>query len=253
MLYFIILALMLVMVSLISAKSGLLRNELFSQENLCKIAKAEGIKDPRPAYSLGRTQLAFWTMIIVSSFIYAVLKKSSPGDICIPVINGVNLALLGIATGTTVMAKVIDGSQMDNQGAIIPQQDHPSKQFLTDIISDEKGVSIHRMQNVIWTLVVGGIYIWYVADHAGLPGEETITPQLLSLMGISTGAYLGLKTVENKAAPASDTYQNTNPDPMAATPAVTNTPVAGGAATATATIPAAGSADDLSNSAQHDY
>jgi hypothetical protein len=79
MLYFIILALILVMVSLISSKSGLLRNELFSQENLCKIAKAEGIKDPPPAYSLGRTQLAFWMMIIVSSSIYAILEKSSRG------------------------------------------------------------------------------------------------------------------------------------------------------------------------------
>jgi hypothetical protein len=228
MLYFIILAVMLVMVSLISSRSGLLRNELFSQENLCQIAKAEGIKDPRPAYSLGRTQLAFWTVIIISSFIYAVLANSKT-DIHIPAIEGVNLVLLGIAVGTTMVAKVIDGSQMDSQGAIIPQQDHPSKQFLTDIISDEKGVSIHRMQNVIWTLVVGAIYIWYVADHAGLPDEKTITPQLLSLMGISTGAYLGLKTVENKAAPASDIYQNNNNlDPAAATPAVANIPAAGG-------------------------
>ena len=196
----------------VSKKSSMLRNEIFSDENFCKLAK--GIKNPRPAFSLGRTQLAFWTVIIVSSFLRAVLCEDSLCDFKVPEISNVNLALLGIAAGTTLVSKVIDTSQKENQGAAISQQDYPSKGFLTDIISDEKGVSIHRLQNVVWTLVVGFIYITYVACHCNqMPDEHIITPQLLALMGVSTSAYLGLKLNENKNTPApEEKYKNIDPD-----------------------------------------
>lgn len=211
-LYIIILAAFTVLVWAISEKSGLLRNEIFNAANFSQLANAKGIRNPRPSFSLGRAQLAFWTVIIVSSFINVVIKMSTAGKgIEIPTLDAVNLALLGIASGTTIIAKAIDGSQMDSQGAIIPQQDRPSKGFFTDIISDEKGASIHRLQNVIWTMVVGAIYIWYVSKNNKLPDDKIITVQLLGLMGVSTAAYLGLKNSENNAQPASPVYKNTNP------------------------------------------
>jgi hypothetical protein len=209
--YFIILFTLSAIVIIVSTKTSMLRNELFNEENFCKIAKAQNIKVPRAAFSLGRSQLAFWTVIIVSSFIDIFLKCSTMRDFDIPVIDSVNLTLLGIAAGTTLVSKVIDNSQKDNQGEAISQQDYPSKDFLTDIISDEKGVSIHRLQNVIWTVVVGAIYIGFVAGHEQLPDEKIITTQLLSLMGISTGAYLGLKLNENKNAPVNDATTNVQP------------------------------------------
>jgi hypothetical protein len=180
----------------------MLRNGIFNIANFQQLAISNGIKNPRPAFSLARTQLAFWTVIIVSSFIYVVIVQST-GGIAVPHIDPVNLVLLGIAGGTTAVAKVIDNSQQDDQGNGIPQQDYPSNGFFTDIISDEKGVSIHRLQNVIWTLVVGVIYIVAVFDNnKALPGQAIITPELLGLMGISAGAYLSLKTMENNNAPA---------------------------------------------------
>lgn len=246
MLYFVILGVLTVFIGLISSKSGLLRNEVFNIENLRKLAATKHIKNIHAAYSLGRTQLVFWTVIVTASFIYVVIYKSiAMHTIVVPALDGVNLALLGISAATTIAAKVIDGSQQDDQGDIIPQQDRPSKNFFTDLISDEKGVSVHRLQNVIWTIVVGAIYIWYVAINCALPDQTTITLQLLSLMGISTGAYLGLKTLENKANPASDTYKN-----IATTDtADSNTPsgVTGG------TPGIQSPAEDTSNSAQHDY
>lgn len=228
--YFIILIILGGVVIYISIESSMLRNEIFNDENFCKLVadrKRRGIKDknPRPSFSLGRTQLAFWTVIIISSFIYLFLKTSNFQEFCIPVLNGVNLSLLGIAAGTTLISKTIDNSQKDTQGAAIPQQDFPSRDFFTDIISDEKGVSIHRLQNVIWTIVIGVIYIGFVSGHDILPDDTIITTRLLSLMGISTGAYLGLKLNENKNEPVSEATTNVaSPPPVPPIPPAPPTP-----------------------------
>jgi hypothetical protein len=185
----------------------MLRTEIFNITNFQQLTLTKGIRHPRPAFSLGRTQLAFWTVIIISSFIYTVYVHSTSG-ISVPPIDPVNLILLGIAAGTTAVAKVIDSSQQNNQGASIPQQDYPSKGFFMDLISDEKGVSIHRLQNVLWTIIVGFIYISSVYDKKMLPDQSVINNQLLGLMGISASAYLGLKTSENKNAPVSPANVN---------------------------------------------
>ncbi|GAB3930044.1 hypothetical protein GCM10028827_24890 [Mucilaginibacter myungsuensis] len=227
----------------------MLRNELFNEENFCKLAAAEKIKNPRPSFSLGRAQLAFWTVIIISSFIYLFLKNSGvigAGPFVgfkIPKLDAVNLGLLGIAVGTTLISKTIDNGQKDTQGQAVPQQDYPSAGFLTDIISDEKGVSIHRLQNVIWTVVVGGIYISYVGlqDTIALPDDKIITTELLSLMGLSTGAYLGLKLNENKNAPVNAATTNENPEfappPPPQAPTANLAPAGDGNAQAGAALP----------------
>lgn len=181
----------------------MLRNEVFSQENYFTIAAANNVAKPKPAFSLSRTQLAFWTVIISSTFIYVVIYASSGSSIVIPEIPPVNLILIGIAAGTTVIGKVIDNSQKDNAGGTISQQDWPSSGFLTDIISDENGISIHRLQNVIWTAIVGVIYIYYVIINSKIPDGTIINNDLLGLMGISAGTYLGLKTTENSGGSGS--------------------------------------------------
>jgi hypothetical protein len=202
MVYLAILLILTTILILIAQKSAMLRTEIFNIANFQQLTITKGIKDPRPAFSLGRTQLAFWTVIVISSFIYTVYVHSTSG-ISVPDMDPVNLILLGIAGGTTAVAKVIDSSQLNNQGNSIPQQDYPSKGFFMDLISDEKGVSIHRLQNVLWTIIVGVIYISSVYDRKILPDQTIINNQLLGLMGISAGTYLGLKTSENKNAPVS--------------------------------------------------
>ncbi|WP_158995794.1 hypothetical protein [Mucilaginibacter sp. L196] len=181
----------------------MLRNQVFNQNNYANIAAANNIGNPKPAFSLSRTQLAFWTVIISSTFIYVVINFSSGTSIVIPNLPPVNLVLLGIAAGTSIVAKVIDNSQKDNAGNSISQQDLPSKGFLTDIISDENGISIHRLQNVIWTAIVGVIYIYYVIINSKIPDGTIINNDLLGLMGISAGTYLGLKTTENSGGSGS--------------------------------------------------
>jgi hypothetical protein len=201
-LYPFILLVFAVIVAIIATKSQMLRNEVFSVDNYLQLASANNITKPKPSYSLARTQLAFWTVIIVSSYIYSLMFNSSSTSIVVPLLPAFNLTLLGIAAGTTMVAKVIDNSQQDNTGATIPQQDWPSKGFFTDIISDANGVSIHRLQNVLWTIIVGGIYVAFVYVNYKLPDSTTISTNLLALMGISASTYLGLKTTENNAASA---------------------------------------------------
>jgi hypothetical protein len=196
-LYLIILLIVTIIVAVLANKSQMLRNQVINQDNYGNIAVSNNIKNPKPAFSLGRAQLAFWTVIISSAFIYVVINSSSGTSILIPPIPPVNLVLLGIAAGTTVVAKIIDNSQKDNADNTISQQDLPSKGFLTDIISDENGISIHRLQNVIWIAIVGVIYIYYVMVNSKIPDGTIINNDLLGLMGISAGTYLGLKTTEN--------------------------------------------------------
>lgn len=196
-LYLIILLILTIAIVVVASKSHMLRNQVFNHNNYANIAAVNNIENPKPAFSLSRTQLAFWTVIISSTFIYVVINSSSGISIVIPELPPVNLVLLGIAAGTSVVAKVIDNSQKDNAGNSISQQDLPSKGFLTDIISDENGISIHRLQNVIWTAIVGVIYIYYVIINSKIPDGTIINNNLLGLMGISAGTYLGLKTTEN--------------------------------------------------------
>ena len=80
----------------------------------------------------------------------------------------------------------------------------PSQGFIIDILSDSKGVSVHRLQNVLWMVAAGGLYIYSVATNFSLPDPSIISNQLLLLMGISNGTYIGIKVTEN-SRPVSET------------------------------------------------
>jgi hypothetical protein len=71
-----------------------------------------------------------------------------------------------------------------------------SQGFLTDIMSDENGISIHRFQMVVWTVVLTLIFISEVKKNLSMP---EFSSTLLTLMGISSGAYVTLKIPEKKS------------------------------------------------------
>jgi hypothetical protein len=188
--YYIILLALTALFIYIAMKTCLLRDIVVDKDGFHAEANNKKINKPQAPYSLSRTQLAFWTVIIISSFVYTWLHYKG----AIPELNTTNLMLLGIAVTTTAGAKVIDDSQKNN---VSRSQDSPSEGFFIDLISDKNGVSIHRLQNLLWTLVVGIIYVHFVASQNRLPDETVISDQMLMLMGISTGAYIGLKATEN--------------------------------------------------------
>lgn len=66
----------------------------------------------------------------------------------------------------------------------------PSKDFITDILKDNAGVSLHRFQIVVWTLLLMLIFIHAVWNDLAMPDFDAT---LLALMGISSATYIGFK------------------------------------------------------------
>lgn len=68
-----------------------------------------------------------------------------------------------------------------------------SEGIFTDILSDANGISFHRFQIAVWTLVLSIIFIIEVYQNLAMPEFNTT---LMGMMGLSAGTYLGLKIPE---------------------------------------------------------
>ena len=71
----------------------------------------------------------------------------------------------------------------------------PGRLWHLDLLSDENGISFHRLQMVIWTLVLVGVFVRAVYSDVVMPDFDAT---LLGLMGLSSGTYLGFKLPEKK-------------------------------------------------------
>ena len=78
------------------------------------------------------------------------------------------------------------------------------------MLSDPSGVSLHRFQMFVWTLVLGVIFVASVYKNLAMP---QFSATLLGLMGISSGTYLGFKVPEKTG---SDTTPGATPSPTPA-------------------------------------
>lgn len=143
-------------------------------------------------YSLARTQMAFWFFMVITAFVLIWMIIGDTDTIT----QGV-LVLIGISAGTALGATAIDSSKRKTTPE--PARGEESKGFLNDILSDGTGVSFHRFQIVVWTIVLGFIFSRRVLNHLTMPEFGT---NLLTLMGISSGTYLGLKLPEQFAPTA---------------------------------------------------
>jgi hypothetical protein len=172
---------------------------------------------PKP-YSYARVQLAWWTVVVLSSLVAIIFVKGA-----LPTLDSSTLILLGISASTTVVARVTDISDRANADpSTLLSQDFNGENFLLDILSDKNGVSIHRFQAVVINLVFGIWFISQVLGHlGGLPPctTDTMTDSVMKdcavhplnymmpvigmnnliLLGISAGTYAAVKTTENKA------------------------------------------------------
>lgn len=73
-----------------------------------------------------------------------------------------------------------------------------SENFIKDVLSDVNGVTFHRFQIVVFTFVLGVIFLGSVWKHLLMP---TFNETLLALMGISGVTYLGFKIPERQTEP----------------------------------------------------
>jgi hypothetical protein len=67
------------------------------------------------------------------------------------------------------------------------------RQWYLDLLSDDSGVSFHRLQMAIWTLVLAMVFVRAVIADILMPDFDVT---LLGLLGISSGTYLGFKFPE---------------------------------------------------------
>lgn len=177
-------------------------------------------------YSLGKSQMAFWGLLVVLAFVGVWVVNGTMEQIPDQI-----LMLLGISGGTGLSAVIISESknatklqqisalqteqkEITNKQAggtatpkelarlgLIPDEiktlnDSPTEStgsYWKDICNDGNGLSFHRLQVVIWTLVLGTIFVVSVVQLMSMP---EFAGSLLILMGVSNVTYLGFKIPE---------------------------------------------------------
>jgi hypothetical protein len=183
--FWLVFAALTALVLFLNAKYGMLRDE--------------SILEKKKPYSYARTQLTWWTIIVLSSFMTIILSRNE-----IPTLTQGILILLGISSATTITARITDISDQTNIDPDKIVQNTKGENFLIDILSDKNGVSIHRLQAVLFNIVIGFWFIHESLTNIVKPGlnMDKILPDIelnnLILMGLSAGTYVALKTSENK-------------------------------------------------------
>lgn len=130
----------------------------------------------RKSFSLARTQMAVWTFVVAGALVFIFLVTWNENTLT----NGI-LVLLGISSGTTLLAATADGTNPAPQ---------VTQGFLNDLLTDGAGPSPHRYQMVLFTVILAVIFVVKVASNLVMPEFDAT---LLGLMGISNGTYLGFK------------------------------------------------------------
>jgi hypothetical protein len=128
------------------------------------------------AYSLARTQMAVWTFLVVGMLVFIFLVTWNGA------LSSGTLVLLGISFSTTLLAATAERTPKPRK----------TQGFLRDLLSDRDGLglSFHRCQMVLFTIVLAIIFVLKAASTLVMPEFD---PTLLALMGISSGTYLGSK------------------------------------------------------------
>jgi hypothetical protein len=182
--------------------SNILRDEVNDldefDQNAQKIQQKQRRKllNKRYPFSLAKVQFGMWTVIIASSYVYLSLCK---GDCAESPINKTALVLMGISAGSAIASTIIDKREINDSRP--RHQNTPSEGFFIDILSDDSGISLHRFQNFVWTLIAIVVYLYKVSlIRSGCELPE-LSDTLLALTGISSATYLVLRAKENNPAP----------------------------------------------------
>lgn len=158
----------------------------------------------RKPYSLAKTQMAIWLFTIMSSWLLLYVLKHT-----FDTINESLVILMGISSGAGLGAATIDTNRKVK--AVVAR----SQGFIRDILSDSNGISFHRFQVFAWTVVMVLVFIRQVASYLVMP---EFSGPLLTLMGISSGTYLGFKVSEKPESGESNAAGTPPAAPPAAPP-----------------------------------
>ncbi|MEQ1748656.1 MAG: mannonate dehydratase, partial [Prosthecobacter sp.] len=144
--------------------------------------------------SMARLQMSIWFFVIITAFVFLWSTTGSLAGV-----NATAFALMGISGGTTVISALISQKQewLASERAPNAPTSGALTNWLIDLLSDEKGITIHRFQMLAWTLVLAVVFVNGVIIEYAMP---VFTKELLGLMGISSGVYVGFKLKEGNVA-----------------------------------------------------
>ncbi|HYM33699.1 MAG TPA: hypothetical protein VEU47_20535 [Candidatus Cybelea sp.] len=180
-------------------------------------AAGPGGSELRRPFSLAQTQMAWWFVIVLGCYVYLFAACGTYNTL-----TSQALILMGIGTGTALGAAMVERgksnptlqsfqdivSRIDGlrtQGApsamlapLLLQRDRLARRlaattFLDDILTDVDGISLHRFQNLVWTVLLGGIFAYQTVTLNQMP---EFNQYMLAILGISAGTYLGFKIPE---------------------------------------------------------
>src|SRR5581483_7889867 len=139
------------------------------------------------------------------------------------ILTSQTLILMGIGAGTAIGAAMIEQSKKNTEkvtafvalneeiadvqvqcmsdAQLKPQidrldalaRDLASEGFLKDVLTDVNGISLHRVQQLVWTMLLGLIFIYLVITSHKMPDFDNY---VLGVLGISGATYLGFKIPE---------------------------------------------------------
>jgi hypothetical protein len=195
-----LIGIIIILALILAFRSQLLRDAVSDPAAFRTAAKSKNpdlndkdLSELLPPFSLARLQLLMWTVIVSCSYIYVIFCLNADPSIVVE-LNRTALLLMGISITTTATAATIDSAQSDGARS----QNEPSEGFFRDILSDEGGISIHRFQNVVWSMIAITVYLSILIHTHTTPAKlPTLDTTLLVLTGLSSVGYLGLKLGEN--------------------------------------------------------
>ncbi len=158
-----------------------------------------------PAYSLAKVQMLWWTFWIAIAFalLYMITWQTalSTGAVILMGISGLTgLAAVGIDDSKVSAAQAklqvtAAGTPEHAEATAAATAPVATGNFFKDIVSDGRGVSPHRVQLVLWTLILTVVFVAELLSDLKMREFDT---NLLTLMGISSGIYVGFKYPEKR-------------------------------------------------------
>jgi len=155
----------------------------------------------RRPFSLGRVQMGWWFGLVFGGYVFLWVMTLEWHQL-----NTSALILLGISGGASLTATGID---------LPPERGMPpSVSFLHDILTDAQGVTLARLQMLLWNVALGIFFVVKLFTDLRMPDFDATT---LGVLGISAGAYLGFKVPEKQTSEVAKDVQkdagNTIDDP----------------------------------------
>jgi len=191
-------------------------------------------------YSLGKSQMAFWGLLVLISFSSIWFFTETIENIPVQIFY-----LMGIS-GATGLGSIVIGenkkvgnnkknnceiqalleertllntlkkdflndipeiltTRLDQLATLTnaqsaPKQAPQSNGFFRDICNGGEGIAFHRLQAALWTIVLGVVFIVTITTKISMP---EFPENLLYLLGISNLTYIGFKIPEKVAKSAS--------------------------------------------------